>query len=481
MRKNEGITLIALIITIIILIILTAITISNVMNSNLFGLAKGAAENYIQAGKEEDSKIDELIGELGDLGVGKDSKVKAGEIVKETKKDNYTDAEGRTATIPAGFKVSTKTEEQNIKSGLVIQDEDGNEFVWIPCYYGTKPEGIPNDVQEYKRHVYEGTDDLNQFTVDSGEGNWKTYHYTNFANNWKDEATEDENAYGNKSVKTYGGFYIGRYEAGLPEKWQPDLTQDKPIYKSTIERNNTGDEKPISKANTFSWNFISQDHAKSASEKMYEGSESVDSKLVDGVAWDTIVNWTATTGIDVNDSTAYGNFEDTNKTYTGWHAEHISSSQVAGQSGGTLGWLYSKYLLNESTILNNNLLTEEEWNRKQEYYQSVDGNDTTKNNLMKRIELPTGSFDDFKLKNIYDLAGNMWEWTTEEDYHKRENKDNKLTSKEIAESDAQYAVIRGGCLDHQGEPASLCSRDGCNSALTRTYVGIGFRVVLYIK
>ncbi len=64
MKKNEGITLIALIITIIILIILTAITISNVTNSNLFGLAKGATENYIQAGKEEQEALDKIMGYL---------------------------------------------------------------------------------------------------------------------------------------------------------------------------------------------------------------------------------------------------------------------------------------------------------------------------------------------------------------------------------------------------------------------------------
>ncbi len=481
MKKNEGITLIALIITIIILIILTAVTINNVIGTDLIGFATKAVENYTDAAKDEADKVDKLAGTLDNQGVGEDSIVRAGQIVEKTEKDNYTDADGRKATIPEGFKVSTKSSEQYIKDGLVIQDNDGNEFVWIPCYYGTKPEEIAEDVQQYKKHVYEGTDDQKRGTEDSGEGNWKTYTYTMYKNNWLDEATqkiendqivEDENAYGNKSVKTYGGFYIGRYEAGLPEKWQPDLTQDKPIYGSKIERNNTGDEKPISKANKFSWNFISQINAKSASEKMYEDSESVDSKLVDGVAWDTIVKWTETTGIDVNNSALYGNFSDTNKKYTGWHAEHIQSSQVAGQSGGTLGWLYSKYLLNESTLLNNNLLTEEEWNRKQGYYQSVDGNDTIKNNLRKRIELPTGSFDDFKLKNIYDLAGNMWEWTAEVGDHKQ---DLSIVT------DKLFAVVRGGSFVDDSPTYPFCFRGGDVNTSYPNFERFGFRVVLYIK
>ncbi len=65
MRKNEGITLIALIITVIILVILTGITINNVMKSNLFGLARGAVENYLEAGQREQEAIDEILAYLG--------------------------------------------------------------------------------------------------------------------------------------------------------------------------------------------------------------------------------------------------------------------------------------------------------------------------------------------------------------------------------------------------------------------------------
>ena len=36
-----------------------------------------------------------------------------------------------------------------------------------------------------------------------------------------------------------------------------------------------------------------------------------------------------------------------------------------------------------------------------------------KNEFDTRIEIPTGSYEGSKLRNIYDLAGNMFEWTTE--------------------------------------------------------------------
>ena len=44
----------------------------------------------------------------------------------------YTDEEGNIATIPAGFKVGTTETVKTIENGLVIQDNKGNEYVWIP-------------------------------------------------------------------------------------------------------------------------------------------------------------------------------------------------------------------------------------------------------------------------------------------------------------------------------------------------------------
>ena len=46
MKKNQGITLIALIITIIIMLILVAVTVSIVINGGLIGKAKDAASGY---------------------------------------------------------------------------------------------------------------------------------------------------------------------------------------------------------------------------------------------------------------------------------------------------------------------------------------------------------------------------------------------------------------------------------------------------
>lgn len=45
----------------------------------------------------------------------------------------YVDNNGNKAAIPAGFTMSTNKDEQSISTGLVIvNDNDKNEFVWIP-------------------------------------------------------------------------------------------------------------------------------------------------------------------------------------------------------------------------------------------------------------------------------------------------------------------------------------------------------------
>ena len=86
------------------------------------------------------------------------------------------------------------------------------------------------------------------------------------------------------------------------------------------------------------------------------------------------------------------------------------------------------------------------------------------------IEIPTGSNNKFKLKNIYDLAGNMWEWTTEVGDHSS-----------LYEPYDMLAVFRGGAFDGTGETWPLNTRGGNRSASGHMAWNLGFRVVLYIQ
>lgn len=67
MRKNRGITLIALIITIIILLILVGVSVNLLIKGDLFGSAEKAVNGTNAKVEEEQTRVDELMGKLEDV------------------------------------------------------------------------------------------------------------------------------------------------------------------------------------------------------------------------------------------------------------------------------------------------------------------------------------------------------------------------------------------------------------------------------
>ena len=150
-NKEKGITLIALIITIIVMLILVGVVVTVVIQSNLLGTAKTAGDKYKTAYEDESNmsevtingekyaSIEDYLESIKPLPEG------AGKKFTETKE--YTDGT-ETAVIPGGFTVSGIRNETKIDEGLVIylipDDEienvkwDGTEktkydqFVWVP-------------------------------------------------------------------------------------------------------------------------------------------------------------------------------------------------------------------------------------------------------------------------------------------------------------------------------------------------------------
>ena len=87
-----------------------------------------------------------------------------------------------------------------------------------------------------------------------------------------------------------------------------------------------------------------------------------------------------------------------------------------------------------------------------------------------RIEIATGSSDDTRTNNIYDLAGNMWEWTTETKIRKNNGNNTNYT----------FAVLRGGSFNLVGSNGPVVYRNGGNT-VSNADVHVGFRAVLYIE
>ena len=348
LTHKRGISLIVLIITIIVIIILAAAVILTISKNNPVSSAKEATfkedmtsiqdelSMYLSKKYTDDptsfekSSVnlsgDTMVTELPStkkykekVSVIKGKLVWAGETennteykwfsevtdgaTKKSEEWKNTIAEIREGVpIPKGFTYKEGTKD----TGLVIQDEKGNEFVWVPA---TK----------------------SSYAKDTNFPGYKPTGDDTFLLNGITNETAD--------VVKYGGFYIGRYEAGIPEG-------------DTSTSNKTG--IPVSKKYATVWTDIQYDNAEASAESMIS-NEYVQTGLITGTAWDTTCHWIEDSLKSINasasltDSRYYGNYRD--------------SLAPANENSGT-----------------------------------------------KRT---AGYNENWKIKNIYDLAGNVREWTSE--------------------------------------------------------------------
>ncbi len=373
-----------------------------------------------------------------------------GEIMVENRE--YKDSEGKIAIIPKGFCVVKGTDP--ISKGLVISDVEnddmenskgGNQFVWIP---------VDGENLKYEQHKYAepNADDHERYLEDTGNGKWKTYQYRHYKNEWEDTNGKAESVAQNK------GFYVGRYEAGIPKEapfysdedgstyWQQaysnndlgenSLTQGD--YANTCKDKNVTTYKPVSKKNTPSWNYIGQINAKEVSSKMYGEEKGVTSQLIDSYAYDTIAQWLSNSSYNVTNSTSWGNYVNADYEINGLYAKH------EGKNDSTNTWrLYPAYTWSKGT------------------YSKKNGD---------RFEIATGSIERNKANNIYDFAGNMSEWTTET----RTDGNSSIIPENM------FAVIRGGGFYSIGNSDAMSFRYGITEIVSKSF-SIGFRIVLYIK
>ena len=194
MERNKGITLIALIITIIILLILVGVSINLAIKGDLFGSAEKAVEGTNDKTAQEQTRVDELMGELGRVEEQQRHDNLLGTRVTEP--TEYKEG-NKTAIIPAGFTVSKAEGETTIDGGLVIYlindktDEEiknlkwtGTElenlkktydqFVWIPISH----EQINN---MFICQAKTGSNGNCNITVENGKANCTTHNSTQMA------------------------------------------------------------------------------------------------------------------------------------------------------------------------------------------------------------------------------------------------------------------------------------------------------------
>ena len=324
--------------------------------------------------------------------------------------------------IPKGFKAvedgaSWKKNNGKIEGwdkGLVIEDKNGNQFVWVPVKDGVQANGIyeKNEDVAYKRwHIYKegGMENVGGFVFSI------------------EDTSEDELPEGvtneEEQIMKYGGFYIGRYETGIEENDFMKLYDLKEGYEeyNVDTKNNQSDSTPVIKSNSQLWNFIEYENAKKVSEKMYK-TDSVISGLMTGRQFDTILRWAETSGYDLENPITWGNFYDTTELeYTGRHASYLRRYSV-------------------------------DWKTKDYGIKKED----------KIVITSPGGVKQAKMNEIYDIVGNVFEFTTD-----------ILT-------DGRYSLIRGGTAAYGGKKLESPYPATCYSVGAQLHYVIGFRVVLYI-
>ena len=147
-NKNKGITLIALIITIIILLILVGVSINLAIKGDLFGSAEKAVEGTNDKTAQEQTRVDELMGELGRVEEQQRQDNLPGTRVTEP--TEYKEG-NKTAVIPAGFTVSKAEGETTIDGGLVIYlindktEEEIKKLTWT----GTELENLKKTYDQF--------------------------------------------------------------------------------------------------------------------------------------------------------------------------------------------------------------------------------------------------------------------------------------------------------------------------------------------
>ena len=413
--SNNGITLIALVITIIVMLILVAVTISLAINGGLFGYAGNAARDTELAKHEEQNianiesglSTDDLIAVLTGQEIPKPAY--ASSLLDEngvlTKNAIYTDANSnKIVEIPKGFGI---VEDYNIiNQGLVISDQFdnngnsiGNEFVWIPVEFTA--EGDENE---------NGLDDA--FEAVFYKSGWSYNARNNPIENTGDDPTGKYNQM-MLSVQEHKGFYIGRYETGEIENGNVVVKRDKKPYTSIKWGDSTTE--------------IGTTGAVYLSQNMYTGeSHNVTSTLCYGEQWDAMLDFIIKNDNgthNVTSSSNWGNYSDTN-------ANTWKITRTTAQYFKTNRW----YEITED-------LTKE-----------VAGN----------VKLTTGANDNFQAKNIYDVAGNVDEWTLETNQSSPISRGGRFT-------------VNGGSTYAPSAPAA--SRSASNIIGDQA---VGFRIALYL-
>ena len=324
--------LVPVIVILLVIIIILAIVAINAISGNN-DQANSEASNANVGSQTSENPVEPSV-EKSEVAKAKES----GEIFDDT--TEIKDDLGNVVKIPGEFHIASDSGTK-VEEGIVIEDEIGNQFVWIPVgeYNVTEEieritESVEQDgklTNELSRRTFENTGS----TLVSGDSVIGSDYYGEGNEN---SVTKDQIGTFKISSTTNKGFYIGRYEAG-----------------TEVERTSETDSliTPLVQANKYPYVYLTRDEAKQQSETMYSGNEFVTSELISSYAWDTALNFICQTNKDgyllaKTTDVTYGNIGTSSRTQTGEY-EADNYSNIHDLLGNCWEWTteYSSYIISD--------------------------------------------------------------------------------------------------------------------------------------
>ena len=298
------------------------------------------------------------------------------------------DKYGNKIVIPAGFTVlangtqnvvydwdkngeGTSTGEPVVQDGIVIRHEtDLNEFVWVPVgeikndaventenitniqlgrYQSftmtttTTPPTPPSPKQEASKTAYDTTNEADLIASGSYyffENSTGTYNETTYKS---PELTQSYNQGANfetlgswiSNTIENGGYYIARYEASYGEN---GVALSKPSTGTPSKKDDYIAGTEINFAEEFTegqlWNFVNQPDASDASKLMYQETENLGyySELVNSYAWDTAIIFIQTYSENTTYASQQSLYEDTTTKQPANTGERGSDAEIGANT-----------------------------------------------------------------------------------------------------------------------------------------------------